>query len=208
MIRALNLYAGIGGNRHLWPKGVRVTAVELDSDMAAAYKRLHPRDVVIVADAHAYLLAHYREFDFIWSSPVCTTHSRLNSVRIARGHVDYPDMSLYQEIIFLRQWFKGKWCVENVIPYYPVLIKPEVTIGRHLYWSNFFIPTISEPKFPGIGGNWKTHLTHQNEKEYIHQKFKWMGFPALTKIPHQRMRQVADNMVHPKIGKHILQYAL
>jgi thiol-disulfide isomerase/thioredoxin len=36
--------------------------------------------------------------------------------------VKYPDMRLYQEIIFLNHWFKGKWVVENVKSYYKPLI--------------------------------------------------------------------------------------
>ena len=37
-----------------------------------------PDNTVIVADAHQYLLDHYSEFDFIWTSPPCQTHSRAN----------------------------------------------------------------------------------------------------------------------------------
>lgn len=49
-------------------------------------------------------------------------------------------MMLYQEIIFLQHYFKkGKWVVENVIPYYEPLI-PAQKRGRHLYWANFNLP--------------------------------------------------------------------
>jgi len=37
-IRVLNLYAGIGGNRKLWPENIQVTAVELDPEIAAIYQ--------------------------------------------------------------------------------------------------------------------------------------------------------------------------
>jgi len=53
----------------------------------------------------------------------------------------YPDMRLYQEIIFLQHYFKGKWVIENVISYYEPLIKP-VRIQRHYFWANFPIPEI------------------------------------------------------------------
>ena len=48
-----------------------------------------------------------------------------------------PDMSLYSIIIFLQheEDFKGKYVVENVIPYYEPLIKAD-KIGWHLFWSN------------------------------------------------------------------------
>ena len=53
--------------------------------------------------------------------------------------------NLYQEIIFLQNFFKGKFCVENVKSYYEPLIKPQ-HIGRHYLWANFSIPKISQPK--------------------------------------------------------------
>jgi len=52
----------------------------------------------------------------------------------------YPDMALYQEIIFLDTFFNGKYVVENVIPYYKPLIEAQKR-GRHLYWCNFSLPT-------------------------------------------------------------------
>jgi len=49
-------------------------------------------------------------------------------------------LKLYQEIIFLDTFFKGKYCVENVIPYYEALVKGQQR-DRHLYWTNFILPT-------------------------------------------------------------------
>ena len=113
MIKVLNLYAGIGGNRKLW-KDVEVTAVENNKYIAQIYQDFFPGDKVIVADAHKYLLKNYKKFDFIWSSPPCQTHSsfRFNIDVTFRGtKEEYPDMRLYQEIIFLKYHFKGKWVV-------------------------------------------------------------------------------------------------
>ena len=56
----------------------------------------------------------------------------------------YPDMKLYEEILFLQHFFKGKWVVENVVPYYKPLIEPIVN-GRHAYWANFDIGDYKEP---------------------------------------------------------------
>ena len=136
-MKVLNLYAGIGGNRELWGDDIEVTAVEIDEEIAGIYKANFPKDKVIVGDAHQYLLDHYKEFDFIWSSPPCSTHSRM---RNALKKKVYPNMQLYEEIIFLSKWFKGYYVVENVIPYYKPLIKPSVVLARHSIWANFNIP--------------------------------------------------------------------
>ena len=136
-IKVLNLYAGIGGNRKLW-KNVDVTAVEIIPKIGDIYKGFYPNDNVIIGDAHQYLLNHYKEFDFIWSSPPCPTHSRARFWGHSGKNPIYPDITLYQEIIFLKHHFNGKFCVENVIGYYEPLIKP-VEVNRHYFWCNFFV---------------------------------------------------------------------
>ena len=144
-MKILNLYAGVGGNRKLWGNEHEITAVEFNEKRANTYSNLYPNDTVIVADAHGYLLEHHKEFDFIWSSPPCQTHSRANYFINYTSGSRYPDMKLWQEIIFLKTFYKGKFCVENVISYYDPLIKP-IKIGRHYLWSNFNIPIIKQPK--------------------------------------------------------------
>jgi DNA (cytosine-5)-methyltransferase 1 len=103
-MKVLNLYSGIGGNRRLWPSWAKVTAVEIDPNIAGIYQRFFPHDEIIVGDAHQYLLDHLNEYDFIWSSPPCTTHSRINHNlnHKRKGIANYPDMRLYQEIILLK----------------------------------------------------------------------------------------------------------
>ena len=155
-MKILNLYAGLGGNRRAFSDKDEVTAIEWDEKIANVYKNKYPNDEVIITDAHKYLLEHYEEYDFIWSSPPCPTHSRIRE--IARYKHDkegniyeqnkpvYPDMTLYQEILFLDNFFEGKFVVENVIPYYEPLIKPQ-KLGRHLFWSNVeFPPQKFEPR--------------------------------------------------------------
>ena len=144
-IKVLNLYAGLGGNRRLWPNdNIEVTAVEFNEEIAQIYQDLFPKDKVIIGDAHQYLLEHYKEFDFIWSSPPCQSHSSFYfniCVRFRGTKLKYPDMSLYEEIIHLQHNFKGLWIVENVNPYYKALI-PAKLLQRHLFWSNFDIKDI------------------------------------------------------------------
>jgi len=205
-MKVLNLYAGIGGNRKLWPnKEIEVTAVELNPEIAKIYQDFFPKDKVVVADAHQYLLEHYKEFDFIWASPPCPTHSRLNYPAFKKGNVRYPNMSLYQEIIFLTWCFKGKWVVENVISYYNPLIKPKL-LGRHYYWSNFHIQKISQHINDDIAnGTYKEmqeyhgfNLDNYNiNKEYFNKKFN------LQQIKRLFLR----NCVNPKHGLHIFNCA-
>ena len=119
-IKILNLYAGIGGNRKLWKGDIEVTAIENNPKIAKIYQDFFPDDVVIIEDAHEFLLNNFEEYDFIWSSPPCPSHSRMRKT-ISMGigaKAIYPDMKLYEEILFLQGYFKGKWVVENVIGYY------------------------------------------------------------------------------------------
>jgi len=194
ILKVLNLYAGIGGNRKLWTD-VQVTAVELNPEIAKIYQDFFPEDTVIVADAHQYLLDHYKEFDFIWSSPPCPSHSRLNTflVPIGNRNIEYPDMRLYQEIILLKNWFKGKWVIENVIPYYDLLI-PGTLIDRHIFWSNFtIIPFTLDDTIVMKASDWRSI---QVVYGYDLSEYK---FKDKTKI--------LRNCVHPETGQRILEQA-
>lgn len=192
-MKILNLYAGIGGNRKLWGEEHEITAIEYDVATAEEYERLFPNDIVIVTDAHQYLLDHFREFDFIWSSPPCPTHSRINHAKTRKP--DYPDMKLYQEIIFLNHWFDGKFVVENVIPYYDALI-PGQEIDRHLFWTNFKI-TPFEPTT-------KAQIRMQGGTVPFEKIF---GFD-ISKSKIKDKRKALRNCVHPETGKHILDCAM
>ena len=111
-MKILNLYAGIGGNRKLWGDEHEITAVENDPEIAEIYRTLYPKDILIIGDAHQYLLDHYQEYDFIWTSPPCPTHSRSRFWGMNRGYKPvYPDMKLYEEILLLQHYFKGKYVV-------------------------------------------------------------------------------------------------
>ena len=194
-MKILNLYAGIGGNRKLWGDEHEVWAVELDYDIWNVYKKLYPNDVVIGSeDAHAYLLKFFKEFDFIWSSPPCPSHSRQRLQLQGRGLYCYPDMRLYQEIIFLQKFFKGKWVVENVIPYYEPLIKPTATIDRHHFWSNFHITDIPVTR---------NHNVNRATKEEL-AAYHNIVLPEGTKDQRHLLR----NAVNPEVGLHILNSAL
>ncbi len=195
-MKVLNLYAGLGGNRKKW-KNVDVTSVEVEPKIAEIYKQLFPNDTVIVGDAHQYLLDHFDEFDMIWSSPPCQAHSKM--MKATRHKIKkYPDMALYQEIIFLQHFFKGKWIVENVNPYYIPLIEPNAKLGRHFIWSNFDISQFDVPSPKGF-------ITSGTVKDSEMLK-EWLGINYEGNIYYKNNHcpgQVLRNCVHPDLGLHI-----
>ena len=195
-MKILNLYACLGGNRYKWGDDHDITAVEWDEELARLYQYRFPKDKVIVADAHQYLLDHYKEFDFIWSSPPCPSHSRINISQYTRDNWTprYPDMALYQEVIFLDNYYKGQYVVENVIPFYEPLI-PAKKRGRHLYWCNFRLPNIlSKRKNPDLSRT-KNLIDAMSEfHDYDFRKYKGK----------QRMNKIARNLVDYEAGKTIL----
>ena len=193
-MKILNLYCGIGGNRKLWGNEHEITAVELDHNIAKVYKELFPNDNVVVGDAHEYLQEHFNEFDFIWTSPPCQTHSSFRQnigVRFRGVKAVYPDMKIYQEIIFLQYNFNGKWVVENVNPYYTPLIEPNVELDRHKFWCNFEI----------------------EKAEFVRPKLRAAQIPQLQEaygydLSNHKLsnkRQVLRNCVLPDVGIHILK---
>ena len=205
--RVLNLYACLGGNRAKWDEvaeqagiDMRVTAVELDPELAKLYQERFPNDTVIVDDAHQYLLDHYKEFDFIWSSPPCPSHSRVRISQKTRENFKavYPDMKLYEEIIFLDNYFEGKYVVENVIPFYEPLIAAKKR-GRHFYWTNFNLPNeIGERSM--FANMIETGNTKQLSEFHDYDFTKYKG--------EQRLNKIARNLVDYEAGRTIFETAL
>lgn len=199
-MKILNLYAGIGGNRKLWDGDIQVTAVEIDPDIAKVYSDFYPDDILVVGDAHEYLLNHYSEFDFIWASPPCPTHSTLCSAMKGHGIVRYPDMKLYQEIILLKHFFEGKFVVENVKSYYSPLILP-ISMQRHYFWTNFNI-SHADIKDKTIG----LRAGAAGEAKKLEQILGFDLSKYRSRKPNEK-RTVLRNCVNPYLGKHILDCA-
>ncbi|MFW9951741.1 MAG: DNA cytosine methyltransferase [Candidatus Thorarchaeota archaeon] len=197
--KILNLYAGAGGNRKLW-ENVSVIAVENDFDIANIYETFFPDDIVVREDAHEYLLNHYKEYDFIWSSPPCTTHSELKRMGILKGSTKpiYPDLTLYEEIIFLKEYCKKPWIVENVKPYYEYLIKPNYRIGRHAFWCNF----VMKPFYPKQEGRIVKTRIKEGRYGFDLTPFKVQSEKGKLK------RRVLRNLIDPELGLHILNCAI
>jgi DNA (cytosine-5)-methyltransferase 1 len=107
---------------------------------------------------------------------------------------------LYQEIIFLQTHFKGKFCVENVIPYYQPLI-PAQKRGRHLYWCNFVLPQ---------------NVNERIELRGLIEERKSNAFKKLCQL-HEidlseykgktNKKKLARNLVDYEVGKTILETA-
>lgn len=206
----LNLYAGIGGNRKLWGDRHDITAVELNPDIAKIYKDFFPDDNVIVTDAHQYLLEHFNEFDFIWASPPCQSHSVCNNFLKGQGILRYPDLKLWQEIIFLKHFYKGKYCIENVKSYYEPLIEPQ-EIGRHYFWANFQIFN-KNIDYIQIGTMNRQASESAQRKAIIREAqipelINLHGL-NLKDIKLKNKRQILRNCVLPEVGLHIFNCAL
>ena len=196
-MKILNLYAGIGGNRKLWGNEHEITAIEYDQATADVYKKYFPNDNIIVTDAHKYLLNNYKDYDFIWSSPPCPTHSDIRRCGVHAGQYEalYPEMSLYQEILLLMNFapIHQKWVVENVRPYYTPLIPPTKKLHRHLYWANFPI------------GNHEVKDQRKHDKIVGNECI--YGFEVKTSSIKDK-RKALRNMVDPDLGNYILDCAL
>ena len=154
VIKVLHTFCGIGGCRKDWPTNIQVTAVEFNEEAAAIYKELFPQDEVIVADAYEYIRLHWNEYDFIWASPSCQSHSKMRFLSSKAGSYDavLPDPRLWSTIIFLKHFCRNRdihYCVENVDMYYrkdldetiseffQPFLTPTIKLGRHLFWTNF-----------------------------------------------------------------------
>lgn len=200
-MKILNAYCGVGGNRKLWGDNHEITAVEINPEIASEYKKLYKNDRVIVGDAHQYILEHLKEFNIIWSSPPCPRHSRLAKPNYGKyNNLNYPDMKLWQEIILLQHFFKGKYVVENVIPYYDVFLHNYKKLERHLFWSNFNIPVIEL----------KLEKRKSISNMTIEELEKYHKIKLSKKIYCEKnhdYRQILRNCVHPEIGKYILDIA-
>jgi len=192
-MKILNLYAGIGGNRKLWGDEYEITAVEYKQEIADIYHDFFPKDKIIVTDAHQYLLEHFKEYDFIWSSPPCPSHSKVRKATTHQNPPIYPDMKLYEEILFLQGYFKGKWCVENVIAWYKPLIA-SYEFEKHWWWANFVIAPF----------NTKQHREHDSGIKILQER---KGF-NLKKYTNIDKRIILRNCVELEIGLHILQCAM
>ena len=192
-MRVLNLYSGIGGNRKLWDN-CNVTAVEIVPAIAKIYKEIYPYDNVIIGDAKQYLLENYDKFDFIWASPPCITHSKVKRSTSVKPF--YQDMSLYEIILFMKNFVKCDWIVENVITFYKPLIQPTCLMDSHYFWSNVFIMNCGDnTKFRNHDGQLK-ELAEDNQ----------INIKLLDGLNYSMKRKLLRNCTSPVTGKKLFDY--
>lgn len=192
-------FAGIGGESELWDDiNNEITHVEIDPKIAQKIIDRKPRRAVIIGDAVEYVLNHANEYDFIWLSPPCQSNSKM--IRSGKNRKPrLPDLLLYELRIWLHYNYRGKYCIENVIPYYEPVIKPTAKIGRHLFWANFKISEDFELKQPKGFIN-KTTVAGSEELKI------WLGINYKGNLYYNGNHnpgQVLANCVHPKLGMHI-----
>lgn len=197
--KVLNLFAGLGGNiLKLDRDKYSIVSVEIDAKIAEVNKSNNPNDKVIIDNAMTFLKKDRNEFDIIWASPPCQKHTKM--MKATRHDVaDFFDPMLWQVIVFLKHFYKGKWIVENVIPYYDCLIKPTCKMGRHLFWSNFDIRPIEVPNIKGF-------ITNSTKADTDRMK-DWLGISYEGNLYYKGNHcpgQVLRNCVHPDLGLHII----
>lgn len=104
-------------------------------------------------------------------------------------------MGLYQEIILLATWFRGKYCVENVVGYYDPLIPP-TQFGSHYFWTNFYFPT-----------NGLKTLYRGVESIPLKDLAKMKGF-NLQDLEGIDKKLALRDVTEPELAKHIFDFVL
>ena len=105
----------------------------------------------------------------------------------------YPDMKLWQEIIFLQHYFKGFFVVENVIGFYLPFIEPQ-KIGRHYFWTNFKITDFKTPSLSKFVNS-------------LDKLQKYHGFDLSNHKIKMDKRILLRNCVDSSLGLHIFESA-
>jgi DNA (cytosine-5)-methyltransferase 1 len=103
-------------------------------------------------------------------------------------------MKLYEEIILLSTFFKGKFVVENVMSYYKPLILPQQS-GGHYFWSNFIIPDYFSDRKKVRNDKGCTLVVKMASKGIEIKNFYDYGGDKRTLL---------NNAIEPELGLHIL----
>jgi len=193
-MKIANYYAGVGGNSLHWHDD-EVTSIEYTEAICDINRVNHPNHQVLCCDAGEHLLAHYTEYDLIWASPPCQGNSRM--IRSGKNRKPrFPDLTLYEWVLFLQHNYKGLWVVENVVPYYEPVIAPSHKIGRHLFWSNFDLAGVAEVKQPD-------NFINLGTLDGMRKIQDWLGVSYHKSVYYEGNHdpaQIYRNAVHPDVG--------
>lgn len=215
-MKILNLFAGLGGNRRTWSNH-HVTSVEIDSNICNLYQELYPNDIIINDDVFNFLRNkenNINQYDFIWASPPCQTHSHMQI--FTRHNKKLQPIPKLDQIIGLAIWlqrnYKGKYVIENVIPWYGIIPLDQynlrnMVLDRHIFYSNFLIRKkefISRgSKGHGkIGGLMRMNLNQLLEYHAIPLEIGPKLF-GLQETGHDHLK-ILRNCCNYKLGEYIL----
>lgn len=112
------------------------------------------------------------------------------------GYLDarFIDMKLWQEIVFLKNFSKCQFVIENVEPYYHPFIIPDCKMQRHFFWSNFEIKPAKLDKIDVI-------IKQVSANDTV------FGFSLKGRNLKHRKDQILRNCVNPDLGLYILEQA-
>ena len=189
-IKILDAFCGIGGaargiHKAFIESGMLYTYTAVDNDylVAKAHELNNPESDVIIADAYEYIYKNSDYFNFIWASPPCQSHSRINRLK---KYYKQPDQRLYELIRYLQE-HHDCWIVENVVPYYEPAITYTLRIGRHVFWSNMPLQSVEYYPMP----------KSFRSMNAIHE---WENYHGLTTLFVKDKRQALRNAVHWSIS--------
>ena len=214
-LKILDLFCGLGGvargfQTFLIENGIdfEYYAIDVDDRILKAHKVLNPRSIVIKRDAYSFSDEELCNYDFIWASPPCETHSIVGTWR-RKISVD-PDMRLYELID--RLYDLGKpFVVENVKPYYKPPIRPTSRANRHVLWSNLEIPPIKVnlPTFTSVKNKIDTLARYHEIHDKVNKVRKILGGKTrdcLRDMVHWRVAYAIAKRVMPQVLENELFY--
>lgn len=201
-MRILDLYGGLGGTARgiqlvLEKKGIKFEYIVIENNLkvAEAHRRNNPESKVIVADIKDWL-DKITEFDFVWASPPCHTHSQLQMINKGRRHkTKLVDWSLWHVIDIFQRAETIPFVVENVKVWYNEPFKHNFKLDRHYFWTNLRLIAFDYHKKPAK--KWG-NISVKDWQEY-HQLE-----PAATGDKRQQLR----NCVHWSIAAGIFEQFL
>lgn len=206
-MKILNLFAGLGGNRRTWSSH-EITAVDFNPKIVNIYKKLYPNDLIIEKDVFDYLQEiDLLEYDFIWSSPPCQSHSHMQVFTKNGRKAKLPMINQVLGLaLWLKKYYPGPFVVENVVPWYGILKTNKlftVVIDRHLFYSNFKILPKSFDKgnnrHGSIGG------IMRESREYLMNKHHLPNWILEDLSGVHDKDQIIRNCVDSKIGDYVLK---